>query len=64
MRRTNKEYKIDLTKFLPNSKAVLNIILVEDKTKSVGEEQLTSWSIPAEPALGVPRTLCQDILIF
>ena len=42
MRRTNKEYKIDSTKFLPNSKAVLNIILVEDKTKSVGEEQLTS----------------------
>ena len=54
----------NLTKFLSNSKTVLETIPAYDRRKGVDEQQLTNQTLPTEAALGVLWDVENDMFIF
>ena len=54
----------NVTKFLSNSKAVLETIPVYDRRKGVDEQQLTNQTLPTEAALRLLWDVENDMIIF
>ena len=60
----SKSGGFNLTKFISNSKAVLETIPVHDRRKGVDKQQLTNQTLPTEAALGVLWDVENDMFIF